>query len=336
MITLNVNGVENYVASGDCVTPEMQETLNKLGFIDLRNEAQRWTLDEINSLRKCWQDVHLSILSSTKQVNSFDRKRAWTQSKKYAPKLNDLKEIYFDVEYVNWLSKHKTENSCDKIQTLNKQINSIRSQGRDFYLHLLSVLFTSNSKELFEALFPFKSLNDAICQCGDDYIYVPLILDPIFNIFDRVNGRGELLSLFLFADTNWCRGVGYHDINCDDGSRFHVKELQNGSVRLGKSSYSTCKLCEKLIELSKLNDFVHVGKCDVRNSLTKGAIDANRELLTKEFGDFNQTLHDEMLSAEKDTTGVIFYKNNKCYPRLMENCVVDCASKGDFKILPRI
>jgi len=335
MITLSVNGIENYVASGDCVTPEIQETLNKLGFIDLRNEAQRWTLKEVNDARKLWQEYELSKLST---ISSYNRSLTWKQSKDLFPKANDLKPIGCDIEYEKWIHNHINENkhNFDKINIFNKKINSIREQGRDFYLHVLSVLFTSNSKDLFEALFPFVSIIDAITKHGDSCFDISPIFNPIFNIFDRVNGRGELLSLFLFADANWCRGVGYHDINCDDGSKYHVKELQSGSVRLGKSSYSTCKLCEKLVELSKMNDFVHIGKCDVRNSLTKGVIDANKELLTKEFGDFNQTLHKEMLNAEKDTTGVIFYKNNKCYPRLMNDCVVDCASKGDFKILPRL
>jgi hypothetical protein len=341
MITLSVNGVENYVASGDCVTPEMQETLCKLGFIDLRNEAQRWTLDEVNHARKYWQDEQLSILSTLRKVNSSDRTWAWSQSKKHAPKIGDLKGVYYDTEYVNWLYARRNENeySCirfDKINALDKQVCSVRSQGRDLYLHLLSVLFTSNPRELFEALFPFGTINDALEKHGKNYFDIAPIFDPVFNIFDRVNGRGEILSLFLFADTNWCRGVGYHDVNCDNGTTFHVKELQNGSVRLGKSSYSTCKVCEKLVELSKLNDFINVGRCDVRNSLTKGVIEANKELFVKEFGDFEKALHEEMLSAESDTTGVIFYKNNKCYPRLMNDCIVDCASKGDFKILPKV
>ena len=327
MLKLIINGTDAFVSNAQDVSHYLSYVLNSEKFIDMRFEGIAYTKEDVEQLR-C--DEQEQLLRYAFAETKSEAKRL---AKNIVPKIGSLRPIDQDKQLMAWLKKCTGLPGEDKIPAFLNKLCVIRRSGRDFYVPFLSHVLLSDPLEFLDALFVVSTIEEASRL---ESLRVPDVLMPIMDVKDAVNGRGEVLSTLVFGDCTWSRGTGLHDLQGTDGG-WHCKELVSGyAVRLGRSAYTTSALCEKMTALTKCDSWVSVGKCDVRSGLTKGVIDANRELLALNgVSNVEETLQREMLLAEVDTQGVIFYKGNTCYVRKMRDCVCETSTKGDYRISPR-
>lgn len=350
--TLFRNGDLISVSSDDIVV----STFNERGF-DLTREGMKTTMQD----RQTWLDKHTDdVLSKVPKNPRFAstgghsknmraKVKTTVQKMPGRPQIGVFKPLQESPALSRWLEQNGRLFAPAKRGLMMRRLwqvltgacagkTSVAGLGsNETFKQVLAILFVSDPVKFAEAAFNHSVLEAAT----HDSIEVPEVLRPMFDLCTKVDGRGEVLAAFMFNDVAWMPGTGRFDLTGEPASvgNWHVKEAQSNRNRMGSNSYSTSKLCSRLVALKDAGKLVMTGRVDPTHTISDEFVALNTTVLEAEFaneGGFRQALNATLAEAEVESRGTIFFKSNKAVVRY--TCDIECigATKGDLVVRAKV